>query len=365
MPAVVARNGSEGWRLEGAWVDREVANRFLAHLVTRAFSPATVRAYAYDLVNFGRFCVERGVGITDAVPTDFFDYLDWQQRPRPSGPRGAAVVALAARGPAPATMNRRIAAVRALFEFAVNMGVRPHSPVPSARRSSGLRAPRRGLLGHLPPRRQRGGGRLVRQARRLPESLEPDDVAVFLADLSTHRDRAMVLAMVLGGLRAAEVRGLRLADVDLGLRRLRVLGKGGRQRLVPVDRVFFAEVTSYLRVERPPGCQAPECFVVLHGPTAGRPLTEAGLRSVFRRHRVTSGAIRVRPHRLRHTFGTELAAAGIDLLVLRELMGHARPETTASYVHLSFAAVSAEYAQARTRIHAPTQAPTSGRKAIQ
>jgi integrase/recombinase XerC len=224
MPAVVACKGSEGWRLEGSWPDAEVANRFLVHLATRAFSPATVRAYTDDLVDLGRFCVERGVGVADAVPTDFFDYLEWQGRP--AGPRGARVVPLAARRPAAATMNRRIAAVRGLFEFALLAGVRPDSPVPSPRRSSGLRAPRRGLLGHLPARRQRSGGRLVQQPRPLPDSLERAEVAAFLADLATHRDRAMALGMLLGGLRAGEVRGLRLADVDMGLRRVRVVGKG-------------------------------------------------------------------------------------------------------------------------------------------
>lgn len=60
-----------------------------------------------------------------------------------------------------------------------------------------------------------------------------------------------------------------------------------------------------------------------------------GLRRIFRTHRESSGAVRVRPHRLRHTYGTELAAAGIDLLVLRDLMGHVNPETTAAYVHLA------------------------------
>jgi hypothetical protein len=69
MPAVVARRDGEGWHLEGSWADPdiEVANRFLAHLTTRAFSPATVRAYAYDLLNFACFCMERGVTIVDAV----------------------------------------------------------------------------------------------------------------------------------------------------------------------------------------------------------------------------------------------------------------------------------------------------------
>lgn len=68
---------------------------------------------------------------------------------------------------------------------------------------------------------------------------------------------------------------------------------------------------------------------------------------MFRYHRARSGATRVRAHRLRHTYGTELAQAGVDLLVLRELMGHASPESTALYVHLSPEHLAAEYAAAR------------------
>jgi site-specific recombinase XerD len=244
-------------------------------------------------------------------------------------------------------MNRRVAAVRGLFEFAVTIGVRADNPVPAARRSSGLRTKQRGLLGHVGPGRTRSGGRLVRQPNLLPEALEPDDVAVFLSDLRTLRDRAITLLMLLGGLRSAEVRSLRLADVDMGLRRVRVTGKGGKERIVPVDQAFFAELAAYLREERQAACASAACFVVLRGPTAGQQLTEAGLRRIFRTHRASSGAIRVRPHRLRHTYGTELAAAGIDLLALRELMGHANPESTAAYVHLAPEVLAVEYARAR------------------
>ncbi len=81
----------------------------------------------------------------------------------------------------------------------------------------------------------------IRQPRRLPESLEPDEVSAFLADLCTYRDKAMALAMVVGGLPAAEVRSLRLADVDRGMRRVRVVGKSNKERIVPVDRVFFTK----------------------------------------------------------------------------------------------------------------------------
>jgi site-specific recombinase XerD len=114
-----------------------------------------------------------------------------------------------------------------------------------------------------------------------------------------------------------------------------------------VDRPFFAELAAYLRLERPADCATEQCFVVLRGPTAGQPLTEAGMRRIFRTHRARSGAARVRPHRLRHTYGTELAAAGIDLLVLQDLMGHASPETTGKYVHLSAETLAAEYTAAR------------------
>jgi site-specific recombinase XerD len=318
-------------------------NRFLDHLTVRGFSPATVRAYAFDLANFAGFLAARSLWLGEVAPTDLFDYLDWQSRELASG---GEVVALRRRGPAPATMNRRVAAVRGLFEHLVMTGERADNPVPAARRASGLRGQRNGLLGHVAVR-SRAGGRPVREPKRLPESLPAEDVTAFVADLDTHRDRAMVLAMVLGGLRAAEVRSLRLADVDMGLRRVRVVGKGGKERIVPIDYVFFTECAAYLRAERPAGCRTPECFVVLRGPTQGQPITEAGLRKVFRTHRTRSGATRVRPHRLRHTYGTELAAAGVDLLALRELMGHASPETTARYVHLSSDTLAAEFAAAR------------------
>ena len=341
---VVARAGSH--RLEGSWAGVDTVNAFLGHLEARVFSPATVRAYAFDLLNFGRFLVERQLGLIDVVATDLFDYLDWQSKQRPA--QAGNVVRLSQRqGPAAATMNRRIAAVRGMFEYAVIAGVRADNPVPAARRSTGLRPKARGMLGHIGPRRPSTGGRLVRQVRRLPESLEPDEVAVFLADLCTARDRAMALAMLVGGLRAAEVRSLRLADVDRGMRRVRVVGKGNKERTVPVDALFFVEIGNYLRTERPKGCATPECFVVLRGPTRGQAMTEAGMRRIFRTHRARSGSARVRPHRLRHTCGTELATAGIDLLVLRELMGHASPETTAAYVHLSSDTLGAEFAKAR------------------
>lgn len=344
MVAVIRVDGRH--RLAGSGSLVEFADRWLGHLEARLFAPTTVRAYAYDLLCLARFFDAAGIDWREATPTDFFDWLEWQSRP--TSTMGQRVVSLSGRrAPAAATMNRRIAAARGLYEHAVVCGILERDPVPAPRRSSGLRGVRRGPLGHLRARRAGTPARLVRQERRLPESLDAHDVALFLADLGTHRDRAIVLSMLLGGLRSAEVRSLRLADVDLGLRQVKVTGKGAKERVVPVDRAFFRELAAYLETERPRGLRTAECFVVMRGPTAGRAMTEAGLRRIFRTHRARSGASRVRPHRLRHTFGTELASAGIDLLVLRELMGHAHAETTAAYVHLAPETVRAEWARAK------------------
>jgi len=334
-----------GQELTGEWAGVVEVNAFLRHLAGRGFSPATVRAYAYDLLNFARFLGGRDLSVADVSPMDIFEWIDAQGVRRPG--RAGSVVALRRPGAAPSSVNRRVAAVRAFFEHQVMTGARADNPVPTPRRGAGARPTPGGLLGHLGQGRARGGGRLVRQPRQLPESLPMDQVQDFLVSLRTHRDRAMVLAMLLGGLRSAEVRGLLLTNIDTGRRRLRVVGKGGKERVVPVDAAFFAELGAYLRLERPPGLATPQAFVVLRGPGAGRPLGEAALRSLFRRHRASSGAIRVRPHRLRHTYGTELAAAGIDLLALRDLMGHVSPQTTAAYVHLSIEHLAAEYAAAR------------------
>jgi integrase/recombinase XerC len=342
----------QGHRLVGEGGTLEAANAFLGHLGARGYSPATVRAYAFDVANFATFLEERKLALGEVVPSDLFAYLDWQQLQQPRRRRaGGKVVALARTGPAPATMNRRISAVRGLFEHQVSWAAcwpRTRSQRPVARTGCG---PHRAACWAMSVR---DGRRVVvgwcGKADRLPEGVEGDEVSTFLADLLTYRDRAIVLAMVLGGLRAGEVRSLLLADLDMGLGRVRVIGKGGRERIVPVERAFFAECAAYLRQERPAGCATPECFVVLRGPTTGHAMTEAGMRKIFRPHRERSGARRVRPHRLRHTYGTELAAAGIDLLVLRELMGHASPETTARYIHLSPEGLAAEFAAALARM---------------
>ena len=116
-----------------------------------------------------------------------------------------------------------------------------------------------------------------------------------------------------------------------------------------IDNIDAALV--YLLAERPES-DSEILFLVGKGPHRGGPLTAAGLRTVFRYHRGLTGVTGGHPHALRHTFGTVLAEAGVDLAVMQALLGHAHVDTTARYVHLAPAHVKAQFDAARERIRA-------------
>ena len=194
------------YRLDGDWEGLDSANAFLTHLAGRGFSPATVRAYAFDVVNLARFLGERSLTLATVDTPLVFDWIEWQGVR--CADRADAANRFAMSSAAASTVNRRVAAVRALFEYLVMTGRRSDNPVPSPRCGQGLRRTERGLLGHLGTGRARRTGRLVRQPRLLPESLPASDIDTFVGTLGTDRDRVMVLAMLLGGLRSAEVRAL-------------------------------------------------------------------------------------------------------------------------------------------------------------
>jgi site-specific recombinase XerD len=155
---------------------------------------------------------------------------------------------------------------------------------------------------------------LVRTPRTLSQILEPGQVNALVAALRTHRDRAMVEAMVLGGLRRCEVLGLRLGDLQVAARRVFIAeGKGGHQRVVPVSGRFFASVASYLDSERPDNAVTDRLFVVLKGPRRARPLSPAGLDQILDSAGARAGLPWPTCHQLRHTCLTRLREAGMAL----------------------------------------------------
>lgn len=188
----------------------------------------------------------------------------------------------------------------------------------------------------------------LREPQRLPRSLDARQVVALVESLRTWRDRAIAGLMVFCGLRAGEVLGLEVRDVDIGGRWLRVFGKGAKERRVPLDVDVAGMIQTYLLAERPE-TNSTALFVVAKGANRGQPLRPAGLRTIFRYHRTRAGVPTGHPHALRHTFGTALAEAGVDLAVMQALLGHAHIDTTARYVHLAPKHVKAEFDAARER----------------
>jgi site-specific recombinase XerD len=151
--------------------------------------------------------------------------------------------------------------------------------------------------------------------------------------------------MLLDGLRSCEVLGLQLEDLQLAEGQMRVLGKGNKKRVVPLPPEILEGLGNYWRLERPL-TNSPALFVSLKGRQRGQPMTSAGLRSLFRHHRVLSQVGRANAHRLRHTFGSDMVRAGMSLPALQHLMGHAQIQTTMLYVQLAPQDVWREYARA-------------------
>jgi integrase/recombinase XerD len=203
----------------------------------------------------------------------------------------------------------------------------------------------------LVTRHQRSGPRrrapLVRTPVTLPKVLSPGDVDRLVAALRTERDRAMVDAMLLGGLRRCEVLGLRLEDVRSAERKVFIAdGKGGRQRLIPMSARFFTTLARYLDQERPTDASTDAVFVVLRGPTCGAPLSAFGLDEIMRGARRRAGLAQASCHQLRHTCFTRLREAGMSIEALQAQAGHASIETTQVYLHLTDDWLASEYRKA-------------------
>jgi site-specific recombinase XerD len=188
---------------------------------------------------------------------------------------------------------------------------------------------------------------LIRAPQTLPRVLEPQEATALLAALRTHRDRAMVEAMLFGALRRCEVLGLRLPDLRLGEHRVFVTeGKGGHQRLVPVAPRFFTTVADYLAAERPRTSATDRLFVVLKGKRRGLPLSAAGLDEILSGARSRGCLEHASCHELRHTCLTRLREAGMALEAVQAQAGHRSIESTRIYLHLSNGWLVEEYRRA-------------------
>jgi site-specific recombinase XerD len=310
-----------------------LVDSYLAFVAGRS-RPNTLRAVAHDLKTF--FAVI-GKDPVEVVAADIFDFVADQR-----GDRSVVRISDGESGLSARTIARRLSSISGLFAYLVARGDTPvrSNPVP------------RGLS-----TRRRGGRRrqvpLVRVLRTLPKILAPGEVTALLGALRTHRDRAMVYAMVLGGLRRCEVLGLEFGDVQVPERSLFIAeGKGGHQRVVPISNTFFAAVGDYLGQERPRGTETDRVFVTLKGPNCGKPMTADGVDKILQAARARAGLERATCHQLRHTCLTRLREAGMELEAVQAQAGHASIASTRIYLHLGDGWLADEYKRAAEAIEA-------------
>ncbi|WP_344810188.1 tyrosine-type recombinase/integrase [Microlunatus ginsengisoli] len=349
---LVERDG--GWVLAGSAAVRfGLVNDYLGYLADRNYSPKTVRAYGYDLLGFCRWLDGEDLELAGVTTDVLLAFLRACREAKVPGRPGPNVVRLSGRRMdqyAATTINRRLAAISGLFTFAAMRDPSRKNPVPKGREARWLTSGERsGMLAHTARRPKSRSSLRLREPRRLPTALPTLEAAELLASFRTWRDRAIAGLMLYCGLRSAEVLALDVTDVDIGGRWLTVLGKGQRERRVPLDADVASVIQVYLLAERPESGSS-RLFLVAKGPNRGQPLSAAGLRTIFRYHRELTGIVGGHPHALRHTFGTALAEAGVDLAVMQALLGHAHVDTTARYVHLAPTHVKAEFDAARDRL---------------
>jgi integrase/recombinase XerD len=276
--------------------------RFMDHLtVERGLSAHTVAAYRRDLARYATFLRDRGLTdvreVDERLVTSYVASVSASTYGDGRAYRATSVV-------------RALSSVRAFHRFLLREGLVARDPTAAVVRPK------------LP--------------RSLPKPLSVDDVARLLAqpDRSAAglRDRAVLETLYGAGLRVSELVGLDVDDVDLEEGSVRALGKGGKERDVPLGRYARDAITAYLTRVRP-GLAKPRSrsALFLNRRNGGR-LTRQGITGILQQHASAAGiGKKVSPHTLRHSFATHLLEGGADVRVVQELLGHASVATTQVY----------------------------------
>lgn len=309
----------------------------------------TWMSYGYDLQVFLNSIQKQLIEIT---PADILAFIESQQG-APNRQGRTAGLSTRSPGLSNRTVKRRLAAIAGLYEYLRVFYDVPlkTNPVP------------RGLI----KRNTFWGNRyvdipvtpLVRTPDTLPRPLDPEEIVPFVDSLRCHRDKAIVLLMLLAGLRKSEVLKLSLRDIDFGQRTLAIRdGKGGHQRVVAISDAGLQELLSYLNKERP-ASGSDRVFLVMKGQHKGQPMTVAALDTIIEYHREKADTPGVQCHRLRHTCFTRLRQGGMSLEALQAQAGHKSIVSTRIYLHICPKELQQEYLRMSDSLFSP---PTASRR---
>lgn len=302
---------------KGAEVDavHALMEEYLSHLrVERGSSPLTVSAYTTDLRDYASFLDGRGVGDADDVDR-------------------ACVVAYEAdlvdRGYATSSVDRRVSVIKGFHRFLVREGYARRNPTDT------LQLPK-------PP-------------ERLPDVLSASQVGAMLAACTGDgppemRNRAILEVLYGCGLRVSECTGLDLGDCILEEGYLRVVGKGGKERISPISGAALEALGAYLERARPALAKPyakPTAAVFLNA--RGGRLTRQSVHAIVADAGRLVGVDNLHPHTLRHSFATHMLEGGADLRVIQEILGHSDISTTQVYTHVSRTRIREEYLSAHPR----------------
>lgn len=294
-------------------MSQELLKQFLLYLSSeRGYSPHTLRAYQNDLEDFNRFLSESGIEVEEVNVLILREYA----------------LRLKLRGLEISSISRKMSAVRSFLKF--------------LRLRGKIKAVTIGKAGTF------------KQKIKLPYVPLEEEINTLIDRVDGEsfeqlRDRALLELLYGSGLRVSEVASLKLGDLNLSVATIKVRGKGGKERLVPINRKTEDVLRKYLdkrdEVLRKLGKSTNYLFINRFG----KKISERWIFEIVRREGKKLGLVRLHPHALRHAFATHLLNAGMDLRSLQELLGHSSLATTQRYTSINYDYLLRVYLSAHPR----------------
>jgi integrase/recombinase XerD len=274
---------------------------FIQYLsVERGLSLNTLESYERDLTKYMEYIKEQGIAsLKESTKLQITAYISWLKK----------------QGKAPATVSRSMVSIRAFYQFLVRERLLDKDP------SMNMETPK--------------------LEKRLPKVMSMNEVELLLdaPDISTPngmRDKAMLEVLYATGIRVSELTSLNLSDIHLGLGYIRCIGKGSKERIIPLGRIAAQSLDQFIQTTRTkllkPGKQE-EALFPSH---LGTRMTRQGFWKIIKKYGAMATSYKeITPHTLRHSFATHLLENGADLRAVQEMLGHADISTTQIYTHVT------------------------------